>query len=513
MTRNSAVLLALTLATLAGCAKKEETCSSDLTLCDAGCTSLAMDAANCGACGHACPAGESCAEGSCLCPSATVCGGLCLDLESDPNHCGSCDVACAANEVCTTSGGVTSCASSCAAGQTSCKRACVDLDTNVRSCGACGRACGTNERCAAGRCISDLYVACYNSDEVREATFALAAAGLPRAVAPGPMGLAWSGDLLAVASSKRGFVENVSTFRFGPPRVRQKTIWEPSSTGPDLEYLAEHDELLYVSHASLGTLLILAPGGAVVDEVRFAAPGALNPDPLGIAFDGNERAYLALSATGEVVVLDVSQALACALGAHSRPCTKVLARVDLSALASANAEPMPARIAVSGGRAFVSLSNLDALFQAPAGSTGRLAAIRTDTLDLDADFAGTTTGVIDLGPDCLDASDVAVQGDRLYVSCGFFDYSSWPPVIQGSGVVPVDLSGPVAQVLPKIEATDQQAPGKLAFCGSTGYVGDRNSGTVWAFDPAGATSLGAGVALCPLPSSGWTLVSDIACGR
>jgi hypothetical protein len=174
---------------------------------------------------------------------------------------------------------------------------------------------------------------------------------------------------------------------------------------------------------------------------------------------------------------------------------------------------MPARIAVAGGHAYVALWNLDAFFGVPAGGTGRVGVLRTDTAEIDPVLAGTTEGFIDLGRGCLNPADVAVQGGKLYVTCGAFDFSNYPTVaIQGSGVAPVDVSGTVAQVLPIITGTSQQAPGKLAFCGSTGYVGDRNSGRVWAFDPASATSLGAGAELCP-PSGGFAFVADIACGR
>jgi hypothetical protein len=512
MTRLPRLLVPLLLALGLACSK-EKTCTSDLALCDGACTALATDPASCGACGHACGAGESCYAGACFCPFTTTCGGACVDLESDPAHCGACDVACAAPQVCTTpDGGATACAGACAAGQTACGRACVNLQKHRQNCGACGRSCGSNERCSAGRCVADLYLACFNTDEVREATGALAAAGVPIAVAPGPSGLAWTGDLLAMSSAVSGG-ETVAVLHFDPPGLLRRNIYSVSSANADIEYLAEHENLLYVSHTSLGTLLILTPGGAVVDEVRLAPTGAQAPDPQGIAFDDGGRAYVALNGSGEVVVLDVSRVLACALGAHSRPCTSEVARIDLTPLASPGGLPMPSRIAVAGGRAFVSLWNLElapVFFGVPDGSTGRLAAIDTATATLDAAFAGTANGLIDLGPDCLDASDVAVLGSTLYVTCGAFAY----PNIIGAGIVPVDLSGSVAQVLPKVAAAPGWAPGKLAFCGSTGYVGDKNSGRVTVFDPAsGSTTLGEGVELCPRSPAGYAFVADIACGR
>jgi hypothetical protein len=524
MNRTTSLLLAALLLALPACAKKEELCSSDLALCDAGCTSLVTDAANCGACGHACASGESCYAGGCLCPAdRSHCGAACVDLASDPANCGACGAACPANQVCTSSAGVTGCASACAAGQTACGRACVDLAANVQSCGACGRACGSSERCSAGRCVADLYLACFNSDEVREATGALVAAGIPRPVAPGPVGLAWSGDLLAVASSKAGGAETIAAFRFDPPGVRRSTLLETSVAKPDFEYLAEHDALLYVSHASLGTLLVLTPGGTVLDEVRFVPAGSTNPMPQGIAFDdATGRAFVALNGRNdalpatsgnEVAVLDVSKALFCALGAASPPCVTEVARIDVQPLASPGANALPSRVAIAGGRAFVTLWNLDPFWNPPPGSTGRLAVIDTSSLDLDAAFAGTASGAIDL-PGCLDPADVAFQGGELFVTCGAFDYSNYPSVaIVGGGIAPVDVSGPLAQPLPMIApGSPDQAPGKLAFCGSTGYVGDRNSGRVIVFDPtSGSTTLGAGVELCPA-SNGYAYIADIACG-
>jgi hypothetical protein len=516
MTRSIRLLLPLVLALALGCAK-EKTCTSDLTLCGGTCVKLDADLANCGQCGISCGPGGQCNDRHCSCrpPTTTCSDGSCADLASDPASCGACGHACPGAEVCTTpAGGATTCAASCSPGQTDCSRACVDLQTHPLHCGACGRVCGSNERCSAGRCIADLYLACFNSDEVREATGALAPAGLPIAVAPGPIGLAWAGDLLAVASGKSGGAETLALLDFGLPGLRQSKILTTSAAQPDVEYLAEHDGVLYVSHNSSGTLLLVTTSGRVVDEVRLVPGGAPNPNPQGIAFDGAERAYLALQASGEVLVLDVSHVSSCAAATQAPPCTSEVARIDLAPLASPTATPMPARIAVDSGRAYVALWNLDAYWNPPAGSTGRVAAIRTDTATLDADFAGTANGFIDLGPDCLNAADVAVHGGKLYVTCGAFDYSNFPAVtIRGAGIVPVNLSGTVAQVLPRVAAAAAQAPGKLAFCGSTGYVGDRNSGRVTVFDPAsGATTLGAGVDLCP-PSNGYAYVADIACGR
>jgi hypothetical protein len=516
MTRSLRFVAPLALALALGCTKEQICTSGDRTLCGSTCAKLDADPANCGACGRACGTNENCLASACVCPADfTVCNGACVDLASDVANCGACGNACKSGWVCTTPpGGATACALDCAAGQTACGDSCVDLLSQRANCGACGRACGSGERCTAGRCIADLYLACFNSDEVREATAALAPAGLPIDVAPGPIGLAWAGDLLAVASGKTGGAETLTLLAFDPPGLRQSKILTTSAAAPDVEYLAEHEGILYVSHNSSGTLLLVTTSGHVVDEVSLVPGGSTNPNPQGIAFDSAERAYLALQASGEVLVLDVSHVSSCAAGTQAPPCTSEVARVDLAPLASPTATPMPSRIAVDSGRAYVALWNLDGYWNPPAGSTGRVAAIRTDTATLDADFAGTANGLIDLGPACLNAADVAVHGGKLYVTCGAFDYSNYPTVtIHGAGIVPVDLSGTVAQVLSPVGAAPDQAPGKLAFCGSTGYVGDRNSGRVTVFDPtSGATTLDAGVELCP-PSNGYAYIADIACGR
>ncbi len=517
MTRTNWIVASLLLALAGGCGK-EKLCSTDLALCGGRCTDLATDLTSCGACGAACRAGEQCSGGTCFCRGGRAsCGGLCVDLASDPDHCGSCDTACAGSLVCTTSdGGTTSCASVCAGtGQIACDRACVNVQNDVVNCGACGRTCGSNERCSGGRCVADLYLACFNSGEVREATRSLAPAGIPLAVAPGPMGLAWVGDLLAVASAEWGGAETLATVHFDPPGVRRTDVLETSVPTPDIEYVAEHSGVLYLSHASLGTLLMVKPDGTTVDEVRLAPFGEPNPDPVGIAF-ANDKAYVALNARDEVVVLDVAQVPACASGVIAPPCTTEIARLDVHPLASPTANAMPSRIAIVGGRAFVTLWNFDANWSPPPGSTGRLATIDVATDTFDAAFAGSANGLLDLGPSCLGAADVAPYGANLYVTCGAFhdDYSTTPPTVtvQGSGLVPVDISGTVANVLPIVAGSSDQAPGKLAFCGGTGYVGDRNSGTVFLFDPlAASTNIGAGVELCP-PSNGWAYVADIACG-
>jgi hypothetical protein len=512
MTRTTRFLGALLLTILAAACREEKLCSSDLVLCGDRCTALASDRDNCGACGTACGAGEKCAGGKCVCHSSTTCGGACADLASDPAHCGACDVACAGDLLCTTNDtGTTSCGATClGTGQVPCGRACVNPATHVDNCGACGRACGSNESCVSGRCVGDLYLACFNSDEVRTATGALEAAGIPLAVAPGPIGLAWVGDLLAVASARPGGAETLAVVRFDLPGTRRNNVLETSAPNPDIQYLATHAGLLYLAHTSVGSVLVVTPGGTIVDEVRLAPVGDSNPNPHAIAFSG-DKAYVALNARGQVAVLDVSDAIACALGASAPPCMTELRRIDVQPLASPGAKAMPSRIVVRDGRAFVTLWNLDDFFTPPPGSSGRLAVIDVATDTLDTTVSASADGLVDLGTGCLNPADAVFHGATLFVTCGAFDYSAFPTVtIHGNGIVPVDLSATLANVLPPIPIVADAAPGELAFCGTSGYVGDRNSGRVFPFDATLGT-VGTGVELCP-PSGGFAFVADLACG-
>jgi len=510
--RNLSIAALLTLAALAGC-RRDLVCPSDERDCGGRCVAIASDASNCGACGVACAAGEVCGGGHCLCASGGVdCGGACVDLASDPANCGACGAACPAAQVCTaTTGGPSACAGACALPSlTACDRACVDLSADARNCGACGRACAVNERCAAGRCAADLYLACFNTAELREATAALEPAGVPLAVPPAPVGLAWLGSDLYVASAASGGAETVWRAQLDPPAVRVDSILQTAVAQPDLEYLAAHDGLLYVAHTSVGTLLVVGPGGAVVDEIPLRAAAAdPNPSPQGIAFDGG-TAYVALNASNEVVAVNVSAEPACAAGTQAPPCGTVTARIGVQGLATSGAQAMPSRLAVAGGRLFVTLWNLDATFAVPAGSTGRLAVVDLAGNALDPTVAsGGVTGLLDLGSGCLDPADVAVNGQTLYVTCGAFDFSGTAPVIRGSGIAPIDLSGAAPKPLPVVAMSSAEAPGKLAFCGGAGYVGDRNSGTVFRFEPA--TQAISGKTLCPA-RNGYAFVSDLACG-
>jgi hypothetical protein len=144
------------------------TCGVGQTACTAGdagattCANLQTDNQNCGACGAACPDGQACQAGKCT----TTCGGgqtlcgagtakvFCAALDTDNQNCGACGTVCGAGQACTAG----KCAATCGAGQTRCTGTggaadfCADLTNDPKNCGSCGGACAAGMLCKAGVC-------------------------------------------------------------------------------------------------------------------------------------------------------------------------------------------------------------------------------------------------------------------------------------------------------------------------------------------------------------------------
>jgi hypothetical protein len=117
------------------------------TECGDVCADLQNDPDNCGGCGTACGAGESCVAGSCAagsCPSNTLdCGGVCVDTQLDPANCGACGTVCVQGEVCSQG----ACSSACGGGTTDCSGVCLNTDNDNANCGACAAPCTDGEVC------------------------------------------------------------------------------------------------------------------------------------------------------------------------------------------------------------------------------------------------------------------------------------------------------------------------------------------------------------------------------
>jgi hypothetical protein len=103
--------------------KADGTCDTRLTACSGVCVELGGDESNCGACGNACSAGQSCSSGTCVTPQpppppppppidasvpdapacefgSASCGGTCIPVLFDNNNCGACGVVCASGTRC-----------------------------------------------------------------------------------------------------------------------------------------------------------------------------------------------------------------------------------------------------------------------------------------------------------------------------------------------------------------------------------------------------------------------------
>src|SRR5262249_12971604 len=111
------------------------------------------DPQNCGACGKACTASESCDHGVGIDPCTSqqnMCPGGCANLTNDPSNCGACGKLCVSaassngKAVCS----VGQCTFDCGSGGgTACSDGCYDLKTSAKNCGSCGVACSGDQTC------------------------------------------------------------------------------------------------------------------------------------------------------------------------------------------------------------------------------------------------------------------------------------------------------------------------------------------------------------------------------
>src|SRR5262249_2097250 len=77
-------------------------CPAGQPKCGSECRDLSADQQNCGTCGNACGAGQTCQAGNCMCSAGLLaCGGSCVS--ADATHCGGCTNVCPSGQVCSSS--------------------------------------------------------------------------------------------------------------------------------------------------------------------------------------------------------------------------------------------------------------------------------------------------------------------------------------------------------------------------------------------------------------------------
>jgi hypothetical protein len=357
-------------------------------------------------------------------------------------------------------------------------------------------ACGTPSKphdCPVGQsCVSDVYVACFATDDVRGLTSALQPSATNQPVGDGPISLALRGADVWVSHSL-GAPEVDVIVNGGAPAKHVL------ASGGDLEYLKVHGDRVYVSNATLGTVTVLdAASGATVDEVSMAVNAGDFVNPRGIDFVGS-RAYVALPGSSDSSA-SFAVAQQVAIVDFSTAQGQVVKRISMDAPNAFDSPglPFPYRLVAVGTKVYVALANLKlaasqfgSFYTDPAGN-GRLAVIDSG--------AGDAVSIVDLGAGCQNPSSLTADGDVLWIACS-----------SSGAVLPVALatSGPTLGA--PIALPAGVVPGNVAVCGANGYVTDQFSGQVVRFDTASRAVVGS-AAVCPLDATtGFALAADVAC--
>jgi len=145
-------------------------CTGQTQCCTSGCSDVNTDPNNCGACGNVCATGDTCKGGTCQAPATCnggpVCTGTelcctsgCSDTTTDTKNCGACGKACPAGDTCvasvckvptTCNGGP-----ACPAADTCCPAGCLSTTSDPNNCGGCGVVCAAGDTCVASTCVSN----------------------------------------------------------------------------------------------------------------------------------------------------------------------------------------------------------------------------------------------------------------------------------------------------------------------------------------------------------------------
>jgi len=163
-------------------AQTAPSCSAGQTQCGGSCVDTANDSANCGKCGSACRASDTCVKGKCKAPprcrsNQASCGGRCTDVNKDAQNCGACGRACQPGKKCSNAVCVDKAVSkfpwpqpkpnpnppsgtqggpfNCPLGEEFCNGRCVNTLSYMNddnNCGRCGNSCSAGQSCRGGFC-------------------------------------------------------------------------------------------------------------------------------------------------------------------------------------------------------------------------------------------------------------------------------------------------------------------------------------------------------------------------
>ena len=525
---------------LLACGNSGIICTSNEVRCGQLCANLAVDPVHCGACGNACAAGFVCSPvpggdggiGECVCPlNLTACGQACADLATNIENCGTCGNACGTGQSCSAGACISG---ACPGGTANCGGGCVDTTNDRQNCGGCadagGVVCPQGQACVNGTCESDLYAACYDTGDV----FALDSQGgtvdphSQKAPPTNPSGLAFNGhDELAVID---GTADELFTFDITSGFANTQPDAGGFIVGQGPVSMAISNQVAAVTNGtdnSLDVLDAVGPGwerrcdagSGCTASVHFDA----NTSPEYAAFDGTTAIYVSLQGNTNVAAPTGNQLARVGLS-DLMVQTVDLTPLDLQA-PDAGTEPRPNGVAVSNGKVYVALANLNGYSPDGPGLVATLDILPDGGAPVFHTFAD---GGIEqpVAPDpvhCINAGALMLAGNTLYLACGPRFQATAPYGIEFPGAVAaLDISQdppaplwttPTACPADAGSGCSPGAPTRMALVGGKIYAGDVSNGRLFVLDATSGALLNGpanALDLCVVGDGGFQEISDVA---
>lgn len=293
----------------------------------------------------------------------------------------------------------------CPGGESACGELCVDTRTDPMNCGGCGNVCAQGELCIEGTCgcpdgeasceeiTPDLFALCFQAGQLvplskeHEIRTGASLSGME-----GPQTMAVLDEdhlvvvgaldqTLRVVDRKRMEVVGSLTFAAGA-----------GDTSPN--HVIVEGRRAYVTQSTTNEITAVDLEDPTAPKVVYSVSTGEGTNPSFVAMDDEDTLWVSLWLAGGVLPIEA--------GPESGEAKEVVTIMteELEGL------PYPSGVAAVGNRIYVALNNLDESF-APAGN-GRLWVY---------DRNEETQEFVDLGEDCKNASGVATQGERVYITC------------------------------------------------------------------------------------------------